>query len=276
MAVIDGDMQHDEAALPAMVAAVADEAYDLAVGSRYTEGGGFGNWTSDRQRISRVATRLAGLVLKTPIGDPMSGFFVIRRTAFDAAMPKLSGLGFKILIDLIASSPRALRTKEVPYEFRTRVAGESKLDSAVASEYLMLLLDKLIGHIVPVRFMMFAAVGTLGLGVHLTVLALMLKWFDQSFTFSQSTAVMMAMTFNFLVNNVLTYRDRRLRGRRLFTGLLSFYAVCLVGAVANVGVGRYIYASDAIWWEAGLAGAVVGAVWNYATSAVVTWRPSNK
>jgi dolichol-phosphate mannosyltransferase len=270
--VMDADMQHDEAILPRLWKAVAEGECDLAVGSRYVQGGGMGEWDQKRQSISRGATWLARLVLKTHISDPMSGFFVVSRQAFEASLPRLSTIGFKILVDLVASAPQPLKVIEIPYEFRARSFGESKLDSAVVWEYLVLLADKLFGHIVPVRFVLFAAVGGLGLFVHLAALGVALKVLGLSFLVAQSVAVLVAMTFNFIVNNFFTYRDRRLTGLRFVYGLLSFYLVCLVGAVANVGVGIYIYDANITWWLAGVAGAVVGAVWNYAVSSVFTWR----
>ena len=80
------------------------------------------------------------------------------------------------------------------------------------------------------------------------------------------------MTGNFLLNNLFTYRDRRLRGLALATGLLSFYAVCGLGAAANVGIASHLFASKHSWWLAGLGGAAIGAVWNYAMSSVFVWR----
>jgi dolichol-phosphate mannosyltransferase len=270
--VMDADMQHDEAILPQLWKAVARGECDLAVGSRYVQGGGMGEWDQKRRSISRGATWLASLVLKAHISDPMSGFFVVSRRAFEASLPRLSMIGFKILVDLVASAPQPLKVVEVPYEFRTRSFGESKLDSAVVWEYLVLLADKLFGHIVPVRFVFFVAVGGLGLFVHLAALGVALNILRLSFLLAQSVAVLVAITFNFTLNNFFTYRDRRLVGLRFIYGLISFYLVCLVGAVANVGVGVYIYDANITWWLAGVAGAIVGAVWNYAVSSVFTWR----
>jgi dolichol-phosphate mannosyltransferase len=272
LAVIDADMQHDETILPDLYRAVAYSGIDLAVGSRYVGDGGCGNWSERRQLISRTATALASLVVKTPLSDPMSGFFVIARRAFAAAVPRLSTVGFKILVDIVASSPRALVIKEIPYQFAPRVHGESKLDTAVAWEYMMLLVDKLFGRLVPVRFFMFAIVGSIGLAVHLFVLGTVLKLSGVEFKVAQASAVFVAMTFNFVVNNALTYRDQRLKGARMVTGLLWFYGVCLMGAFANVGVGAYIYDQRWTWWVAGAAGAIVGAVWNYSVSSIFTWR----
>lgn len=272
IAVIDADMQHDERLLPALYDAVSKGGHDLAVGSRYVGGGSIGAWSDDRAAISRFATRLASLVLKTPLTDPMSGFFVVSRAALMTALPRLSTIGFKILVDIVASSPAPLRTCELPYVFGTRSAGESKLDSMVAWEYLMLLADKVFGRFVPVRFLMFAFIGALGVGVHLAALAVGLGIVGLGFAAAQAIAVWAAMTANFSLNNMLTYSDRRLKGWMMLRGLASFYAVCLIGAAANVGISTWIYQSDRAWWVAGIAGAVAGAVWNYAASSVLTWR----
>lgn len=272
VAVIDGDLQHDESALVKLYDAVATDGCDLAIGTRYTDGGSTGDWDASRIRISRVATWLSGKLLKHDVKDPMSGFFAVRRDAFLEALPHLSEVGFKILLDLIASVRRPLRIAEVPYTFRVRVAGESKLDSKVAQEFGVLLLEKLFGHLIPIRFLMFALVGGLGLLVHLGVLGLLVRLASVDFRAGQTVAVVTAMTFNFILNNSFTYRDKRLTGRAFVTGLLSFYAVCFVGAIGNIGVGELIYSLHYRWWLAGIAGAVVGVVWNYAASSIVTWN----
>jgi dolichol-phosphate mannosyltransferase len=268
LAVIDADLQHDETILPALLAALHD-GHDLAVGTRYAGGGSVGDWAEGRARASLFATRLAGL-LGTRLSDPMSGFFAIRRQALMAALPRLSGMGYKILLDLVASSPVPLSTIEVPYRFRPRESGTSKLDSAVALEYALLLFDKLVGRYVPARFVMFLGVGALGVLVHLAILALLVD--RLSFAAAQASAVIASMTFNFLLNNAFTYRDRRLSGLAKLRGLISFYLVCGVGAVANVGVGSMIYSNDHRWWLAGIGGAAIGSVWNYAASSTLTWR----
>jgi dolichol-phosphate mannosyltransferase len=272
LAVMDADLQHDETVLPKMYAAVANDGFELVVGTRYVEGGSTGEWEQSRERISRFATRLASLVMKTPVSDPMSGLFAIRREVLMDALPRLSNVGFKILLDILASVSRPLKVEEVPYTFRNRVAGESKLDSRVLQEYLVLLLEKLFGRFLPVRFLMFATVGAFGLLVHLAVLGLALTLLDDDFRTAQAIAVLAAMTFNYAVNNSLTYRDMRLKGFAFVRGLFTFYFVCLVGAIGNIGVGELVYSLDYQWWLAGIAGAIVGVVWNYAASSVFTWR----
>jgi dolichol-phosphate mannosyltransferase len=264
-------MQHDETILPRMLQQLKQEELDIVVASRYAAGGSTEGWSNRRRLISRAAIKAARLVLKADLQDPMSGFFVMRRQAFDEAVRFLSQQGFKILLDLFASAPRPLRFAEVPYRFGLRQHGESKLDGMVAWEYGMLLADKLFGQILPPRFLLFGVVGGLGLIVHMLTLAIAF-YSGIPIATSQAIAVVTAMTFNFAVNNLVTYRDRRLTGWRFLRGLLSFYAICSLGAIANVGIATFVYAEQPIWWLAGRAGALVGSVWNYAVSAFFTWR----
>jgi dolichol-phosphate mannosyltransferase len=272
-AVIDADLQHDETLLPRMLDALKAGEAEIVVGSRYLAAGGLGDWQASRARISRLATRLSRLVLHGDLTDPMSGFFMIRREVFAARVRALSGIGFKILLDLFASSAQPLRYVELPYQFRSRVAGESKLDSQAVWEYFMLLLDKLVGRFVPVRFVAFALVGTVGIGVHLATVWLLFRGLLVSFPVSQAAATLVAITSNFALNNVLTYRDMRLRGWKWLGGWVSFLFACSVGALANVGIASYLFESSQVTWvPAALAGIVVGAVWNYAVTAVYTWR----
>ena len=270
VAVIDADLQHDETLLPGMLDRIRRDGLDVVIGSRYVAGGGTGEWDESRAALSRFATRLSRVVVRQPLQDPMSGFFLMTRAAFDRAVHQVSGQGFKILLDLFASTPVPYRFAELPYTFRTRIHGESKLDTLVIWEYLMLLLDKRIGRIVPARFAVFAAVGASGVAVHLVSLRLLLNLLP--FPPAQLIATLVAMTTNFAINNALTYRDRRLHGWRLLRGLLTFFAICAVGAVANVGIASAIFERDYSWWVSGMAGAIVGAVWNYSVSSLFTWR----
>lgn len=272
-AVMDGDLQHDPAVLAEMFEKITCERLDIVVASRHIGSGSVGAWDRSRIMISDWASRLSRLVVRAELTDPMSGFFMIERTAFEGAMRSLSGQGFKVLLDLFASAPRPLAFAEVPLVFRNRIHGESKLDTLVAWEYLMLLLQKLVGPAVPVRFLLFALIGSLGVVTHLLTLWVAVFMFGTLFAAAQGIATVTAMTGNFLLNNLFTYRDRRLRGRRLVTGLLSFYAICGAGAVANVGVAAYLFGTHEAWWLAGMVGAAVSVVWNYAMSSIFTWSP---
>jgi dolichol-phosphate mannosyltransferase len=273
VAVIDADLQHDEQLLPRMFELISGGDLDVVVGSRYVASGGVGAWDESRATLSRVATRLSRLVLRADLHDPMSGFFMIRHDVFVACIRAgVSGVGFKILLDLFATSPTPLRCRELPYQFRRRIAGASKLDSNVAWEYFIMLLDKFTGGAVPIRFIAFSLVGGLGLVVHLLVLGAAFKVAGISFFWAQAAATLTAMTSNYVLNNVLTYRDLRLRGWHFVRGWFSFALACSVGAVANVGIADYLFQRDSYWVASAIAGVLVGAVWNYAVTAVYTWK----
>lgn len=273
IAIMDGDLQHDEALLPEMLRTLKDERLDIVVGSRYVEGGSIGEWDPGRAAASRLATRLAQYVVRANLNDPMSGFMMFRREVMHEALPRLSAIGFKILLDVFASSPQPLKFKELPFRFRNRHAGESKLDTQVAWDYVMLLLDKTVGRYVPVRFIAFSAVGALGLVVHMATLAALFRGFDAPFLWAQSAATIVAMTSNFVINNLVTYRDRRLKGWGWLKGWLTFAIACSVGSLANIGVATYLFdLNRELWALSAIAGVLVGAVWNYAVTSLYTWR----
>ena len=271
-AVIDADLQHDEAQLPKMVALLQSGQAELVVGSRYIEGGSADSFNRQRAGASALATEVARRTLKVEIADPMSGFFMVRRDRFEQLAPQLSTQGFKILLDIVATAQGTLRTVEIPYTFGSRQHGESKLDSMVALDFLGLVLAKLTHDVVSLRFLLFAMVGSTGLVVHLVALFIALKVFNVPFAHAQATGALVAMTSNFILNNFLTYRDQRLKGFAILRGLLLFYLVCSVGLFANVGVAFSVYDQEPIWWLAGLAGALMGVVWNYAMSGLFVWR----
>ncbi len=273
VAVIDGDLQHDETLLPAMLDLLRRDDLDVVIGSRFVDGGGTGDWDRDRVAKSALATRLSRRVLKADLSDPMSGFFMIRTDIARRLAPELSAIGFKILLDLLTASPIPLRFAELPYTFRIRSEGESKLDHVVAMEYLIALYDRMFGRFVPVRFAMFSAIGVLGVGIHMGVLTAMFVGLSVQFVLSEIVATLAALTFNFFLNNTLTYRDRRLKGwRQLVDGWVSFAVICSVGAVANVGIAAFLYEMrDGAWAASALIGVLVGAVWNYALSSKFTW-----
>jgi len=271
-AVIDADLQHDETQLPKMLALLQGAEADLVVGSRYIAGGSAESFDKQRAGISALATEVAKRVLRVKIADPMSGFFMIRRDRFEQLAPQLSTQGFKILLDIVATARGDLRVKEIPYRFGSRLHGESKLDSTVALDFLGLVLAKLTGDVVSLRFLLFAMVGSTGLLVHLAALFVALEVFGLPFPEAQACGALVAMTSNFILNNFLTYRDQRLKGFSILRGLLLFYLVCSVGLFANVGVAFSVYDQEPIWWLAGAAGALMGVVWNYAMSGLFVWR----
>ena len=272
LAVIDADLQHDERLLPQMLAELARGEVDIVVGSRYTLGASIGESDAGRAPLSRVAGRLSRSLVPYGLTDPMSDFFMLRRTAFDHALRKLSAIGSQILTDLFASSPQPLRFKELAYEFRSRRPADSKLDSLTLWGSAMLRMDKTFGHIVPVRFVAFALVGAMGVAVHFAMLTLLFRFADLRFAESQAAATVFTMSVNFVLNNQLTYRDQRLHGLQWVRGWLSFNLACGVGGIMNVGLATYLYQISGTWYFAAIAGIVVGAVWNYAVTKSLTWN----
>lgn len=273
VAVMDADLQHDPALLPKMLAAIESGGVDLAIGTRYAGGGSLeGGLDSGRQQISRVATVLGQKFLSIRVSDPMSGFFMLKRPLFESCMHRLSGKGYKLLLDILMAADGAGSIREFPYAMRARAHGETKLDTLVILEYLMLLLDRLVGRVVPARFVLFLLVGLSGVAVQLLMLGLLYVRMHIGFEPAQIAATVTAMTSNFLLNNALTYRDRRIKGLDIIRGLLTFYAACSLGAVINVMLATYVFEVGVPWWLAGLIGAGVASVWNYTVTSVLTWN----
>lgn len=272
VAVMDGDMQHDESCLGALIDAVARDGYDIAVGSRHVPGGdnaGLANgW---RTFLSDAGIRLVQTLMPVRLSDPMSGFFAMRRDLFEHAVPRLSGTGFKILLDVFLSAAERPRVLEVPFIFRPRVAGESKLDLLVLLQFMAMMLDKFCRGFLPIRFLGFCLVGLVGILVNLAVLGIARRC-GVGFAEGQGIGTLVAMVANFWMNNALTYRDCRLRGGRMWGGLVLFLLICSVGAVADIGIARAIFRSDGQWDQAGAAGAAIAVVWNYAVSSTLIWR----
>ncbi|MBK1719792.1 glycosyltransferase family 2 protein [Thiocystis violacea] len=274
LAVMDGDLQHDETLLPRMLQTIQEEDLDIVVGSRYVEGGDTGTWNARRRSMSRLATHIGQRLIRVDLRDPMSGFFLVRSSVIQGCVRRLSGVGFKILLDILSASERPLRFRELPFSFRERQAGNSKLDNAVLWEYLLMLTQKIIGPLIPLRFIAFSLIGGLGVFVHLAVLWPILHVLGEgAFLVGQTAATLVAMTSNFFLNNILTYRDMRLRGRQLLWGWMSFVLACSLGALANVGIANHLFQQGhSGWFLSALAGVLVGAVWNYAVTAVYTWK----
>jgi dolichol-phosphate mannosyltransferase len=273
VAVMDADHQHDPALLPKMLAALQAGEADICVASRFAEGASTADWAApERERLSTFANGLARRLTGVELTDPMSGYFMLPSAAARGLVPRLSGIGFKILLDLLATADTPMRVKEFPLNFAARLTGESKLDRAILFDFLAGLYDKTLGRVIPTRFALFGTVGALGVGVHFAVLTVLLFAFGERFALAQTAAVLVAMSFNFWLNNWLTYRDKRLVGAAaLLRGWLGFIATCAVGAFANVAVATFLEGRGLFWALAALAGIVVGSVWNYALSSRFVW-----
>lgn len=269
--VMDADLQHDESILPEMLAMIRSGA-DLVIGSRYTDGGSTGELSSFRVRISQAATGFSRIVMKHAVTDPMSGFFMMKRSFFEQVMRKLSGKGFKILLDILVAAKGDAVIREAPYTMRKRKFGESKLDATVIWEFFTLIIYKIFGRIIPYRFLSFVAVGFTGIFVQLFFLWLGFRILNIEFIIAQIIATICAMTSNFILNNQLTFNEQKLKGKGFLSGLLGFYLACSLGAVINVAVADTLFNRSIPWWLASILGAVAGAVWNYAITATFIWR----
>ena len=281
VAVMDADHQHDPALLPAMLAAIRSGECDVAVASRFAEGASMEEWNRpDREKASAIANKLARKVTGVELSDPMSGYFMLRTELLRNDAHRLSGIGFKILLDILATIDSPLKIKEFPLRFAARAEGESKLDRTVVFEFLVGLYDKWLGRIIPTRFALFGTIGAAGVVVHMAVLSAFLAMFGgsfqehliSSFEIGQTIAALVAMTFNFVLNNALTYADQRLTGfGPLLKGWLKFALTCSVGLLANVGVAAVLVRMGFHAYPAALTGIVIGSVWNYALSSRFVW-----
>jgi dolichol-phosphate mannosyltransferase len=281
VAVMDADHQHDPALLPDMLAAVTSGSYDVAVASRFAEGASTEAWgRPDRVKASGVANTIARRLTGVELSDPMSGYFMLRAATLRADAHRLSGVGFKILLDILATVETTLRVKEFPLHFAARAAGESKLDRTVVFEFLVGLYDRWLGRFIPTRFALFGTIGAAGVVVHMIVLAVFLHIFGgtlkgqlvSAFELGQTTAALVAMTFNFVLNNTLTYADKRLTGFvPLLKGWYKFALTCSVGLSANVGVAAILVRYGVHEYPSAIAGIIVGSVWNFALSSRFVW-----
>jgi dolichol-phosphate mannosyltransferase len=273
VAVMDADHQHDPALLLDMLAAVESGDYDLAYASRFAQGGTAEGLSSrGREKGSRLANALARKLTGTELSDAMSGFFLLRTDQLRSQADRLSGIGFKIMLDILATAEPPLRVKEFPLKFAQRAAGESKLDHGVVLDFLAGLYERWLGRIIPTRFALFATVGALGVVVHMAVLSPLYKIAHVPFTLSQAAAALVAMTFNFWLNNLLTYRDQKLSGIKAFCfGWGKFCLACAIGYFANIAVAAMLNDNGVHWYIAAIVGVTVASVWNYALSSKFVW-----
>lgn len=276
VAVMDADLQHDETILPAMLDKLDHEALDIVIATRNSAGGSMGGFSAPRVFLSHLGQWISAPICKAAISDPMSGFFLMRRTFFLEVMHRLSGNGFKILLDLLASSERPPRTGEVGYHFGKRKHGSSKLDCTVGLEYLAMVVEKLSGGAISSRFVTFGMIGAMGVLLHLAVLTALYQSQHSAIAAAQAIATAVAMVGNFSLNNLVTFRDRKLTGVRWLTGLLTFCAGCSLGAYANVVAAESLLKTGLPWYMAAFAGILVSMGWNYSISSLFTWHRPKK
>jgi dolichol-phosphate mannosyltransferase len=276
VAVMDGDLQHDESVLPELYRRVATGEADVVAASRFLATGKTEGLSSrEREQMSNTGIRLANFCFGLNLTDPLTGFFAMRRETLERATPKLSALGFKILLDVITSAKPRPKVVEVPFTFRAREHGESKLDNRVMYDFFLFFLEKMIGRFVPVpaRFLSFAVVNGFGILLHLAILVPAVSLFGVGFDQAQLGATVVSMFSNYALNNAITYHDVSLKGWRFWSGFVVFAVLCSVGIFANVGVASMLHREFAgmLYVLPALAGAFITVVWNYVATKFFVW-----
>ncbi len=269
LALMDGDGQHDPQLIARMLDDTAALGSEVVIASRYLESSTSGLGLV-RHLGSRVLTGVSRLLLGLKVADPMSGCFLMTRSWYQQVRPQLTALGFKILIEVLASAARRPLVSQVPTQLRERAGGTSKLDLRVVLELGAQLVEKASRGMVPARMALFFGVGVSGLGVHLAALSLA-TWAGRPFWLGQLLAIWLAMSWNFALNNLLTFRDRRLHGVAALRGLVVFYAACLSGAILSEALGVVAAWVGAPWFVAGIGGALLAGVWNYHLAKRAAW-----
>lgn len=277
VAVMDGDLQHDESILPAMIEAVRSGEADVASASRFLRpDGADGLSSSARKKISNTGSMLAQRAFGLKMTDPLTGFFVTQRDVVVRALPHLFEGGFKILLDLVTAGNQTLRIKEFPFVFRSRIHGDSKLDNRAIYDFVIFFIGKALvrlGLPLPSRFLSFALINGAGIAIHMAVLLIILELANQNFITAQLLGTVASMMFNYALNNALTYRDRKLTGARFYTGFLIFSALCSIGVLGNISVANMVHREllgEVVLLPA-LLGAFITLVWNYAATKLFVW-----
>jgi dolichol-phosphate mannosyltransferase len=267
VAVMDGDLQHDESVLPELYRRVASGEADIASASRFLEDHAREGLSSDqRLALSNRGISMANRFFGLQLTDPLTGFFALRRDKLEAAVPRLSGLGFKILLDLITSMDKP-RVSEVPFRFRQRVAGESKLDRRVMYDFFLFFMEKWIGRFAPIpgTWLSTALIASLGILAHLALVIPAVSLFNLPFVPAQIAAAVLSVLVVFSANNWVSRSDAMLKGARFWQGLAVFCLMSAIGVAANVGVAALIHRDfpEMVYVLPATAGALVSVVWNF-------------
>ncbi len=301
LAVMDSDLQHDEAALPEMIRTVMaqedpehPEAVQLAIGSRGVAGGSYGDFSKTRRFISWVAATMARVMLPMGVKDPMSGFFVVRREVFAECADRINPLGFKNLLEFIGRNP-GIRIKEIGYKFRLREFGETKLSGSVIRNYMIALYDMRFGKYISSTFMMYAFVGCTGVVVNILGFAfgelLNFPRFNSGLTAldplyaSVPFGIQLSILTNFLLNNYITFYESRHKGSALVRGFVLFQIISMVGIVIQWSVFQLLqtngflegYVAESLRsYMNNAIGIILATVGNYYLNANVTWGVRGK
>ncbi|MBD2097826.1 glycosyltransferase [Trichocoleus sp. FACHB-591] len=275
LGVIDGDLQHPPEVLLQLVAETQQGA-DLATASRHVEGGGVSSWSVVRRFLSRGAQLIGLIILPGVIGrvsDPMSGYFLVRRSAI--AGKTLSPVGYKILIEVLGRGNIG-RVAEVGYVFQERQSGESKVTWKQYVEYLRHLVRLRLALSPFGRFIRFGFVGLTGLFVDMSVFYLLREGLQLGLTRSNIISVELAILNNFLWNDAWTFSDissRQQGWRQRAKRLLKFNVICLMGLILNTLIVNFLFnALGMNQYVAKLIAIAVVLFWNFWINLKLSWR----
>lgn len=272
LVVMDGDGQHAASVIPQLLAELEQGARDVVSAARAVSVEGAGQVLGPlRMTLSQIGNALCRAVLRRQVQDPLTGFFAIRRDAFLRVATRLGDPGFKILLDIL-SADRSLRHTEVPFDFAARREGSSKLDLFVVWQFATFLMSRLTRGVLPPAFIAFLLVGLSGLILHLAVLYSLIG-LGVAFAAAHLGAILIATSSNYVLNNRLTFAERRLTGWRFLTGYLGYLALASVGIVASVSVATAAYGNLTQTVSlASMAGVAIDAVWKYTLTSRIVWR----
>tara|TARA_Y100001933_G_C18902533_1_gene523149 strand:- start:9 stop:1103 length:1095 start_codon:yes stop_codon:yes gene_type:complete len=276
IAVMDSDGQHEVKSLINAIDFLNTNSNDLILGSRFLGKSSIEGLSKKRENSSTTANNIARLSLprnyKT-LTDYLSGFFVFKRDACIQYIKKIDVNGFKFLYELLAISKGRLNVIEIPLNFKPRKSGNSKLDIAVVWDFNISIIHSLLRRLIPRRAISFGLVGLTGVFVQLIVLYLLIWLTKFSFINILPFAVISAACSNFLINNSLTFRNKRLYGIALWIGLIKFLLVSSLPVIANIGLASsfYLFVSSNTFLSQ-IAGILVVFIWNYAASSKLVWN----
>ena len=272
LGVIDADLQHPPEEIPALLEAIRGGA-DVAIASRYVEGGSIEGWSAKREIISKGAKLLATILLPSirKIKDPLAGFFLLKRKVIDGAV--LTPTGYKILLEVLVRG-NASQIAEVPYTFKERERGKSNLTLGEQLNFLRHLsrLAWFDGDVK--RFLKFCVVGASGTLVYLGLLALFTEIGGLFYALSAALAYEISILNNFTWNELWTFRDRRASaGGSVLARVLKFNLVSLVGLGIHEAVLTFFTeVTDLFYILSAIIAIFCAVIWNFFANVKWTWR----
>jgi dolichol-phosphate mannosyltransferase len=270
--VIDADLQHPPEVMPDLLREIESGA-DIVIASRYVKGGACQGWGLTRRIISKGAVFLAHLLLPPTrqVKDPMSGFFMFNRQV--VAHANLKPTGYKILLELLMEG-EFQNLAEVPYTFKTRSSGESKLNARQQIDYLKHIYSLMRRKGELLRFVKFCLVGLSGVLVNMGLLWLLTEFAGLFYLLSAAISIETSILSNFTLNDYFTFRDRRSPTLKSFLSrLVRFNLVSLAGLALNMGVLWLLTEVFGVYYLlSNLCGIVVATLWNYLVNTWWTWR----